>query len=74
MKKKRSPLGAMLRRTRRALDLTLKEVSRKTGISQGYLSDIEAGNPNGCNPSLETIRLLTAIYKLDPAVWFSDNQ
>jgi transcriptional regulator with XRE-family HTH domain len=71
MKKNRSALGSRLRQVRRGLDLTLRDVSAKTGLSQGYLSNIEAGSPNGCNPSLETIRKLTTIYKLDPSVWFS---
>ncbi len=70
MKKKRSPLGSMLRQTRRSLDLTLREVSHKTGISQGYLSDLEAGNPNGNNPTLSTMRELTRVYRLEPASWF----
>ncbi|MFT4015069.1 MAG: cupin domain-containing protein [Paracoccus sp. (in: a-proteobacteria)] len=33
--------GAVLRERRRALDLTLNEVSTKTGLAKGYLSDIE---------------------------------
>ena len=70
MKKKRSPLGSMLRHSRRSLDLTLKEVSRKTGISQGYHTDLEAGNPNGNNPTLSTMRELTKVYRLSPEAWF----
>ncbi|MBJ2149330.1 cupin domain-containing protein [Paracoccus sp. IB05] len=33
--------GAILRARRRALDLTLNDVSQKTGLAKGFLSDIE---------------------------------
>jgi transcriptional regulator with XRE-family HTH domain len=71
MTKKRPPLGAMLRSTRRALDLTLQDVSDKTGLAPGYLSDLEGGKKGACNPTLTTMRLLTKVYRLEPGAWFA---
>jgi|HubBroStandDraft_4_1064222.scaffolds.fasta_scaffold47461_4 transcriptional regulator with XRE-family HTH domain len=67
MKKKRSSIGTLLRNTRRQLDLTLREVSRKSGVAIGQLSKLETDD---CNPTLKTIKALSAIYKLEPTVWF----
>jgi transcriptional regulator with XRE-family HTH domain len=69
MKKKRTKLGALLRSTRRSLDLTLQDVSEETGLAISYLSDLEDGNKVN-NPSLNTMRALTQLYRLEPARWF----
>jgi transcriptional regulator with XRE-family HTH domain len=69
MKKKRTKLGALLRSTRRALDLTLRQVSDETGLPISYLSELEDGTRKD-NPTLKTIRALTRLYRLEPARWF----
>jgi len=72
MKKKRSKLGAFLRMQRLSLNLTLREAATKSGLSQGYLSDLEDGSKDD-NPSLNTIRALTKTYRLEPTVWFGQS-
>lgn len=47
-----SSLGRMIRSRRKALKLTLKRMEQMTGISVGYMSQIELGNNS---PSLETL-------------------
>jgi len=50
-----------LRQRRKLRDLTLKEVSKNTGISLPFLSDIERGN---ANPSLTTLGKLANFYNI----------
>jgi transcriptional regulator with XRE-family HTH domain len=38
-----SQIGALGRRLRQARGLTLRELDKRTGISQGYLSQLETG-------------------------------
>lgn len=52
-------LGIRLRAARKQKELTLKEVQSETGISFSFLSDIERGRTN---PSLDTLRKLSAFY------------
>lgn len=69
MNKKRSPLGNFLRNARLHNKLTLNQVRDATKLSQGYLSDLEAGNSNGRNPSLSTLKALAKLYGLPMAQW-----
>jgi phage repressor protein C with HTH and peptisase S24 domain len=58
-------LGQIIRNRRRELDLTLDEVSAKTGFSKPYLSTIETGkvkNP----PSDELLRKLEEVMQVKP--------
>jgi transcriptional regulator with XRE-family HTH domain len=50
-----------LKEMRLSHQLTLKELSEKSGISIGYLSDIERGRTN---PSLKTLQALANTYGL----------
>jgi SOS-response transcriptional repressor LexA len=58
-------LGQIIRNRRREIDLTLDEVSAKTGFSKPYLSTIETGkvkNP----PSDELLRKLEEVLQVKP--------
>lgn len=58
-------IGGILRQLRRnAGDLTLKEVSDKTGISVSFLSDLERGKTM---PSVETLDSLAKFYNVSIA-------
>ena len=48
-------VGARLRRRRRALGLTLKDVSEGSGLTQGFLSQIERGQANASVRALQEI-------------------
>ncbi len=48
----REAVGAIIRERRRELDMTLGDMSSKTGISLGYLSQIELGKNS---PSIDTL-------------------
>ena len=48
----REALGAVIRERRKALGLTLAQVAQKTGVSLGYLSQIELGKNSA---SIETL-------------------
>lgn len=43
--------GEAIRQHRRDLDLTLKQLSKLTGISFGYLAKLERGDPDAKNPT-----------------------
>ena len=45
-------IGENIRSLRKRVGLTQVEFSKRIGVSQGTLSDIELGN---CNPSVETV-------------------
>lgn len=53
------PLSERLRRKRKKLELTLKDVNKQTGLSVSFLSEIERGKTN---PSIETIQKLAHCY------------
>jgi transcriptional regulator with XRE-family HTH domain len=67
MKKKRTQFGAMLRQTRFGLEMTMRDVERKSGVSIAQLSKLESED---CNPTLSTMKALTTLYRLTPEVWF----
>lgn len=50
-------LGEQVRKIRKKRDITLKELAEKTGLSIGYISQIER---NLTDPSLSTLRKLSA--------------
>jgi XRE family aerobic/anaerobic benzoate catabolism transcriptional regulator len=49
-------LGAVVRRLRKARDLTQEQLARKAGITQGHLSHLEAGGRR--NPGAATLKRL----------------
>ncbi len=57
-------LGERLREIRQQRGDTLLQVSRATGLSVSYLSDLERGRTN---PSIETLEKLATHFKLDLA-------
>lgn len=50
-----STVGARLKRRRRALGLTLKDVAEGSGLTQGFISQIERGHANGSVRALQSI-------------------
>lgn len=49
-------VGQVLRAKRKALNLTLAQLGKKTGISLGYLSQIELG---WCHPTLKKLKTVS---------------
>ncbi|PVA05481.1 helix-turn-helix domain-containing protein [Thalassorhabdomicrobium marinisediminis] len=56
------PVGALLRAARRSQNLTLQELSTRSGLSVGYLSQIER---DIATPSLGSLNRLAAALSLD---------
>jgi transcriptional regulator with XRE-family HTH domain len=50
------PFGPRLTRLRRRQKVTQLELSRRTGVGQGYISSLESGRKR--NPGLVTLRKL----------------
>jgi transcriptional regulator with XRE-family HTH domain len=63
-------VGSSARRLRAAQGLTLAEVARSAGISQGMLSRLETGD---VSPSLETLAALSAALGSNVAALFRDG-
>lgn len=64
---RRRPLvGTQVRRRRRERGLTLAEVSERTGLNVGYLSQVENDK---ASPSLETLAALAEALEV-PITWF----
>jgi DNA-binding response OmpR family regulator len=61
----REALGAAIRERRKALNLTLSNVSEKTGVSLGYLSQIELGKNSASIETLYRICLALGIKMSD---------
>lgn len=57
-------LGNTLRERRKALDLTMKQISEFVGVSENYISEIEKGT-KGKIPSDYVIRDIAKAYKID---------
>ncbi|WP_304451836.1 XRE family transcriptional regulator [Nocardiopsis sp. YSL2] len=55
-------IGARLRRRRRALQLTLRDVADRSGLTEGYLSQIERDQANA---SVRALQRLCAVLKLN---------
>ena len=54
------PLSKVVRSLRKARDMTQERLARKAGISQAYLSQLEAGDRK--NPSLPTLKKLARAF------------
>ena len=57
-----SSLGALLKKTRKIWTLTLRDVQKKTGISNAYLSQLE--NNKIANPFPKILHQLAKLYEL----------
>lgn len=64
-------LGPLLRATRNARHLTIKEVAAKAGVSSSLLSQIER---NRISPSLDTLLQLLEVYGVPPNKFFKDYE
>ena len=60
--------GKIVRKRRRALDLSQEELGDKAELNRGYISDIERGLRN---PSLEVIERIAKGLQMDIAELFS---
>ena len=61
-------LGRRLKQFRRERGYTQAEFSELTGLTQGYISQIEAGN---AEPSIETLWIVTGVLDVTLSVLFS---
>ena len=61
-------LNERLKALRKAYQFTLKDLSRRTGLSVSYLSDIERGRTL---PSLKTCQKLADVYGLTVSIMLS---
>ncbi|MFD3326669.1 helix-turn-helix domain-containing protein [Streptomyces sp. NPDC058701] len=52
-------VGQRIRWTRQRAGLSLREVSDRSGLSKGYLSQVEGGR---CNPTLNTLVRIAAVF------------
>jgi transcriptional regulator with XRE-family HTH domain len=64
-------IGERLRTTRRERDMSLADLARVTGLSRGFISQVESGKSN---PSLASLRKLTAALGLHAGAFFDDTQ
>src|ERR1051325_11168149 len=65
-----SELGMRLRATRRAQGHTLKALAHKTGFTQAYLSQVEAGR---ASPTLASLKKISAGYGLSMVELLTDD-
>ena len=56
-------LGEQIRNIRKSRDFTLKALAEQTGLSIGYISQIER---NLTDPSLSTLRKISALWMFPP--------
>lgn len=63
-------IGARLRRRRRALQLTLRDVADRSGLTEGYLSQIERDRANA---SVRALQRLCAVLKLNVGDLFDQD-
>lgn len=57
----RAGVGSRLRRRRRALHLTLKDLADQSGLTEGYLSQVERDQVNA---SVRTLQRVCEVLKL----------
>lgn len=69
-RRSRPRVGAQVRRRRRERNLTLAQVSTRTGLNVGYLSQVENDK---ASPSLETLAALAEALDV-PIAWFLLDQ
>ena len=62
-------IGERIKDLRKNKELTFREVSEMTGMSTGYLSNIEKNNKR---PSVKTLEKLAGAFKV-PVAYFTDD-
>ena len=62
--------GKIIRKRRRALDMSQEELGGRADLNRGYISDIERGLRN---PSLEVIDRIAKALGMDLAELFAEN-
>ncbi|MGI8311013.1 helix-turn-helix domain-containing protein [Saccharopolyspora hattusasensis] len=67
----RAGTGARLRRRRRALQLTLRDVANQSGLTEGYLSQVERDQVNA---SVRTLQRLCGVLKLTVGDLFEQGE
>lgn len=64
-------IGNKIRKLRKEKNLTLEELSKKTGLSLSYISLIERGLKN---PSLKALEKIAECFGINPAIFFIENE
>lgn len=64
-------IGSKLRALRKNSNVRLQDVSKQTGISSSYISQIETGK---VDPSISVLRKLAAYYKVGTVYFFDSEQ
>ncbi|MGB9856798.1 MAG: helix-turn-helix domain-containing protein [Dictyoglomaceae bacterium] len=64
-------VGKKIRELRKERNLTLEELSKRTGLSLSYISLIERGLKN---PSLKALEKIASCFGLTPAALFSREE
>lgn len=64
-------LGDNIRRIRKEKKISINNLSKLTGISLGYLSDLE--NNKATNPSIDKLNLIASILNVSVDAFFKDD-
>jgi len=63
-------IGKRLRELRKANRLTLKQVARKAGCTESYISQLENGN---ANPSIATLKKIASVFNVQIIDFFIEQ-
>lgn len=61
-------IGTRLRQLRNQQNLSLRALAQATGLSHSFICDVEHGR---CNPSIETLQILSRVLGVKPEIFFS---
>lgn len=64
-------VGARIRKIRKSAGLTIDELSRQTGLSKAYISQVETAK---ASPSLQTVKKICSELNVSPAILFEDPE
>lgn len=64
-------IGKKLRELRLANRMTLKQVAKKAGCTEAYISQLENGN---ANPSIATLKKIASVFNVQIIDFFIDEQ
>lgn len=70
-KPKTGMIGEKIRRLRKSTSMTLKHLSSKTGLSVGYISQIER---NLSSPTLKVMLDISRVFNVNISFFFQDNK
>lgn len=62
-------IGVKLQQLRKQRGYSLRKLAKKTGLSHGFICDIEHGR---CNPSLEKLGILAKALEVRPEFFLID--